>query len=86
MSIHIIAAEIARRRKELGADSAENVEQVVLGLLQNLLSPRERIHIADVKHFEDGYWIKLQAANAPENEAPETCFHTGDTFIFQKVI
>ncbi|MEI8288626.1 MAG: hypothetical protein WCH99_04085 [Verrucomicrobiota bacterium] len=33
MNINSIAADIARRRKEMAEDSAENVEQLIIGML-----------------------------------------------------
>lgn len=36
MNINFIAAEIARRRKDLADDSAENVEQLIRGMLSEL--------------------------------------------------
>lgn len=55
MSRHTFAAEIARRRQELAADSAENVEAVVLGLLaqHQLISESEPTDSMDLSQNGD---------------------------------
>ena len=67
MSKHTIAADIAARRKSLAEDSAENVEQIVLGLLQAEDQATAKIlsscGATSVEHLRDKYLEALRYGN-----------------------
>lgn len=67
MSKHTIAADIAARRKALAEDSAENVEQIVLGLLQDEDQTTRKIlsscGATSVEHLRDKYLEALRYGN-----------------------
>jgi restriction endonuclease Mrr len=45
---------------------------------------KERVHVTGVKDDSTGYWVKLQAANAPAGTRPMMCIMDTDTLIIEQ--